>query len=436
MGLLARLTRRNLSYQQVWMSDSGESSDGPRATEKSASGLIAFMSAVRLLTDDISTLPMGAFVKIGGQAMPYFPRPLWIDNPVPANPNITRAVQVSEIMSSLLFDGNAMLYCLPSVVDPAEITVLTPSEWTVGKRPNGAPTYSNGRVTLGSDQVVHVPLVKVPGAARGLSFIESARQAIIAGVAVEQFAGRFFTKGASPSVVLKLPPGVKLTEAQARELADRFASNNAGVGKSHGVAVLDQGGDIVPWSITPEQAQFIETRLANTEDMARLFRIPPPMLGINAPGAVSYASVEQQSINYVVHTLRPYLERIEQAFSRLLPARPDGTQPYVKFNVAGLLRGDLKSRYEAYSSGLMSGFITYNDVRRLEDLPPMEGGDTQRVPLTHTDPALGDLAQRTSMAAALVGKGFDPEDTMAKLGLPAIKHTGVPVTVYPEGGTK
>ena len=384
MGLRDRLFRRTMTYQQVWGSDDDSADFAPRANVKTASGLIAFMAAVRLLTDDISTLPVGVFVKSAGQAVPYFPRPEWIDNPLPRDPSVTRSVFVSRMMASFLFDGNVLLECLPSVYEPAEVRVLNPLEWEIGTNPDGSPYYSNGSVRYGADRIKHIPLVSVPGSSRGLSFIESARQAIISGTSVEQFAGRFFTRGTTPSVAITLPTGVKLTEAQALEYANRFAAKHSGVGKSHGVAVIDQGGSIVPWSVTPEQAQFIETRLANTEDMARLFRIPPPMLGINAPGAVSYASVEQQSINYVVHTLRPYLERLEQALSQLLPAG-SGNKPYLKFNVAGLLRGDLKSRYEAYNVGILAGFLTYDDVRRLEDMPPIPNGSVQRVPLVLLD---------------------------------------------------
>jgi HK97 family phage portal protein len=269
--------------------------------------------------------------------------------------------------------------------------------------------------------MLHIPLVQQPGEDRGISFIESARQAISAGLAMEEQSARFFGQGSILSGALEMPATWEPSQAKVDEARRNFESRHAGSGRAHGVAVLTGGAKFVPMSVTPEQAQFIQTRVSNVLDMARLFRIPPVMLGVTEPGAMSRASTEDQSLNYVIHTIRPYLERIEAAYSRLLYGRG-----YMKFNVAGLLRGDLKSRYESYSVGMAAGFLTTDDVRNLEEFPPVPNGNLQRVPLDHADREIADLKQRTDIYALLSGKGYVPAEAAKIAGLPAPIETPPP----------
>ena len=148
------------------------------------------------------------------------------------------------------------------------------------------------------------------------------------------------------------------------------------------------------------------------------------MLGITTPGAMSYASVEQNSINFVTYTLNPYLSKLEAAYSSILPA-----EAFVKFNTNALLRGDTTTRFAAYNSALQSGWLSINDIHRLEDLRPVEGGDVYRVPLANVDLAAANLVEtdkRIMMAVRLVQAGFDPSESLAALDLPSIEHTGLP----------
>jgi hypothetical protein len=171
---------------------------------------------------------------------------------------------------------------------------------------------------------------------------------------------------------------------------------------------------------------MLDSRKLAIEEVARMFRVPPHMIGITTPGAMSYASVEQNNINFVVHTLRPYISKIEDAYSRLLP-----TVAFLKFNVDGLLRGDFQTRIAGYSTGLQSGFYSVNDVRRFEDLTPVEDGDQFRVPLANidlTDTNIIEQDKKVQMVQRLVLSGYDPAETLKALELPPIKHTGVPST--------
>ena len=148
------------------------------------------------------------------------------------------------------------------------------------------------------------------------------------------------------------------------------------------------------------------------------------MIGITTAGAMSYASVEQNNINFVVHTLRPYISKLEDAYSTLLP-----TDAFMKFNVDGLLRGDYTTRIQGYSIGLQSGFYSVNDVRRFEDLRPVDNGDVNRVPLANINLASSDVVEqdkKVAMATRLIAVGFDPASVLLALDLPPMDHTGVP----------
>jgi hypothetical protein len=151
------------------------------------------------------------------------------------------------------------------------------------------------------------------------------------------------------------------------------------------------------------------------------------MLGSQVPGARAYASQEQDSVSFVTITLRPIIYKIEEAFGRLL--RPLNPAAFLRFNMEGLLRGDIQSRYAAYSQGVQAGFLSINDIHRIEDMRPVDGGDVYRVPLSHVDLAAANIVEqdkRITMAVRLINVGFDPADVLAGLSLPPMDHTGLP----------
>jgi hypothetical protein len=165
------------------------------------------------------------------------------------------------------------------------------------------------------------------------------------------------------------------------------------------------------------------------EDVARAFNVPPHLLGL--PGTTSYASVEQNNLAWVTHCLRPIIQKIEGALSPLLALSPNSQDAFLRFNIDGLLRADYNSRMSAYSVGLQAGFMTINDVRRLEDLRRLDdpSADTVRVPLANVNlPAatLNETETKVSMASKLVQVGFDPTSVLAAMNLPEMDHTGVP----------
>jgi phage portal protein BeeE len=211
-------------------------------------------------------------------------------------------------------------------------------------------------------------------------------------------------------------------------MQEAFDSRHKGWAKAHKTAVLSGGAQYKPTNIPNDQAQFLDSRRLAVEDVARAFNVPPHLLGL--PGTNTYASVEQNNLAWVTHGLRPIVQKIEGALSPLMSRYPGGEQAFIRFNLDGLLRADINSRMTAFSTGLQSGFLTINDVRRIEDLPPINdpSADTVRVPLANVNVEAADLSaqtERVDMAQRLIQVGFDPADVMRKLGLPAIEHTGI-----------
>jgi HK97 family phage portal protein len=278
---------------------------------------------------------------------------------------------------------------------------------------------------LSSEQVLHIIDVLKPGHIRGVARTEALKENWGLALALESFAARYFGQGVTMAGHIEFPGN--LSPEQAKDLSDAFSSRHGGFRKAHKVGVLSGGAKFVSDQVDNNAAQFIDSRRMAVEDVARAFNIPPHMLGL--PGTNTFSSVEQNNIWFVVNTLRPIVQKLEGAFSTLLSAEPGGENAFIKFNLDGLLRGDANSRFAAYSNGLQSGWLKVNDVRRLEDLPPVDGGDIARVPLANiaiTEAGVVAQDKLVMMANRLVTAGYDPAEVLAALGLPDIKHTGLP----------
>ncbi len=211
----------------------------------------------------------------------------------------------------------------------------------------------------------------------GYSPIKLARQSIGLGMAAEEFGARFFGNDARPGGVL-VHPGSLSPEAQDR-MRESWASKHGGLDKSHKVAILEEGLTYQEIGIPPEDAQFIETRKFQIQEVARIYRIPPHMLADLE--RATFSNIEHQSIEFVMHTIRPWLVRWEQSISQNLMLEKDRKRYYPEFLVEGLLRGDITSRYQAYATARQNGWMSANDIRELENMNPVDGGDVYLVPL-------------------------------------------------------
>ena len=415
---------RAISTQSLFALGDGFSvttNSGTVITEKDSLKIEAVYACVRMISDSISTLPVDTFLRLDGTRRPFRPRPMWLDNP---ESGVTRIEHFQQVLVSLMLNGNSFTRIVRDDQGVAALIVLNPQRVECSRdRVTRRPIYVyENRDVIQAEDMIHITELRLPGEMRGISRIDFMKENLGLAKALEEFAARFFGQGSSASGIIEFPGN--LTREQAKDLVSGFEEGHKGLRRSHRPGVLFGGAKFTKTTVDNDSAQFLESRRFAVEEIARIFRVPPSMLGVTTPGAMSYASVEQNGIQYVTHTLRPYIEKIEEGYSRLLDGRA-----FMKFNVDGLLRGDQASRYSAFSTGIQSGFLSINDIHRLEDMSPVEGGDSYRVPLANVDINAANLAEidrKVLMAQRLITTGFDPADVLAKLGLPAMMHTGVP----------
>ena len=234
-----------------------------------------------------------------------------------------------------------------------------------------APTVKGSIVRLKPSDVLHIPGLGFDGLV-GYSPIAMAKNAIGLAIATEEYGSKFFANGAQPSGVLEHPGTIK----DPQRIRDSWMSQFGGSANSNKIAVLEEGLKYTPISISPEQAQFLETRKFQINEIARIFRVPPHMVGDLEKS--SFSNIEQQSLEFVKYTLEPWLVRWEQSIQRTLFSAEEKKTYFVRFNVEGLLRGDYASRMNGYAVGRQNGWMSANDIRELENLdriPAEEGGD-------------------------------------------------------------
>ena len=290
------------------------------------------------------------------------------------------------MMANLLIYGNAYAQVLRDGAN--RVTALYPLEpykMDVSRSDDGQIYYvywrdrdeanaknESGAMILRKDQVLHIPGLSFNGLV-GMSPIGLAKESIGMAIAAEEFGSTFFASGATPSGVLELPGSTQ--EEKINELRDAWEVIHKGSHNSHNMAVLTDGMKYKQISIPPEQAQFLETRKFQINEIARIFRVPPHMIGDLERSA--FSNVEQQSLEFVKYCINPWVTRWEQAMWQSLILLSERNTHYIKFNLDGLMRGDYETRMKGYSIGIQNGFLCPNDVRRLEnmnEIPEADGG--------------------------------------------------------------
>ena len=407
---------------------------GIDVTADSAIRMSTVYACVRLLGDTISSLPLGAYVRRGrariSYAAAYGETPYWVNTP---NPETSRIEFYEQVISSLNIHGNAFILTVrDDNNEVVEVYCLNPDDVRIRRlRPNEPLVYEvqtrdeQGAYTqiLTKNEMLHIPLFRLPGSHYGLGPIAAARLTIGAAMAADTYAASYFGNAANPGGVIEVPG--ELTEDQAQDIGRDWNITHTGPYRAGKIGVLSGGASFKPLTLNAQDAQLLDTRRFNVEDIARLFRVPISLLGHPVAGAMSFASVEAQNLSFVQHSLRPLLERLEQAFSTLLP-ESDG---FIKFNLDALLRGTTLERYEAYTKGLREGFLSLNDVHAFEDMAPIPDGDNYRVPLQNIDASDAKdvgVKLRAEIVTQLVQVGYDPEAVLAAIGMEPMAHTGVP----------
>lgn len=362
----------------------GGTSSGKNVNEQTAMQVTAVYSCVRILSEAIAALPLHTYkYKDGGGKEKAIEHPLYYllhDEP---NPEMTSFVFRETLMSHLLLWGNAYAQILRN--GKGEIIALyplMPNRMTVDRAANGEIYYRYStnesdnvslkklsQVYLRKEDVFHIPGLGFDGLV-GYSPIAMAKNAIGMALATEEYGAKFFANGASPSGVLEHPSTIKDPD----KLRESWNSLFKGSSNSHKIAVLEEGLKYQPIGISPNEAQFLETRKFQIDEIARIFRVPPHMVGDLEKS--SFSNIEQQSLEFVKYTLDPWVTRWEQSIQRSLLLKSEKKDYFAKFNVDGLLRGDYQSRMSGYATGIQNGFLSPNDIRSLEnmDLIPDELG--------------------------------------------------------------
>jgi HK97 family phage portal protein len=339
--------------------------DGSPVSDATALRLVDAYACMTLLADAVSMLPLDALRRTAEYREPVKGTTI-LDRP---DPEIERWDFICRLVMSLAARGNAYAAILARDAAgwPTAMRALHPDDVAPWRDPRTGEKMWRVRgvkALVPVEDIWHIPLVTMPGSDLGLSPIECARRGIRMSVATEQFGDKWFTDGAHPSSVLESDAPVP--DDEARKTVARWMASHGGRRRP---ALLSGGLKWRAITIAPNESQFIETRKLNTSQIARIWRVPPHMIG-DVEKSTSWGSgLEEQGIGFVVFTLGPYLQRIEAAFTRIMP-KPQ----YAKFNVGALMRGNTKDRYLSYAIGRQWGWLSVDDIRANEDLPPLPNG--------------------------------------------------------------
>lgn len=343
---------------------------GASMSHGEAMRLSAVFACLRLLSEAISTLPIDTFRRQAGVRLPYRPRPAYLDF---APPGLSRIDYLSMVMLSLLTDGNAYVG-VDRAPDGAirNLVVFDPCYVAVELDAGKLIYQVQGQPLVPWLELVHIKGMTMPGAIVGLSPIAYARETIGLGLAAQRFGSAFFSNGALPSAVIEAPS--KMSQEAADRFRETWNGRHGGVGQAQRVGVLTEGAKLTKVSVQPEDAQFLQTRQFQVPDIARIFGVPPHLIA-DASNSTSWGSgLAEQNLAFGQFSLRPWIERIEDAHNRLLTL--DGLPDvFLKLNLDAMLRASLKDRYDSYAAGITNRFLTINEARRLEDLAPVDWGD-------------------------------------------------------------
>lgn len=377
--------RVSLKDASVWMDLWGvKTAAGPAISEATALNISGVFAAVQLVANTVASLPFPVYRRLerGKERAPE--HPLYRVLHDRANPEMSAFTYREVAQSHLELWGNH--YAEIEMDGAGRVLALWPllPDRTRPVRRNGAKIYQtrlpqpgggDRQIDLPAERVLHIPGLGFDGLV-GYSRIALARESLGLTRAAEEFGARFFGQGSQATGVLEHPG--RLGEKAAETLRKSWEQMHQGLANAHRIAILEEGIKFHQTSIPPEDAQFLETRKFQTAEIARWFGVPPHLIGDLE--RATFSNIEQQAIEYLVHSIRPRLVRWEQTVNWDLLGPRERQQFVAEFLVAGLLRGDTQSRYGAYAVGRQWGWLSANDVRELENMNPVGGGDIYLVP--------------------------------------------------------
>jgi len=389
----------------------GGTTAGKAVNERTSMQMTAVYACVRILSEAVAGLPLHLYTYGKNNS-----KEKAIDHPLyyllhnEPNPEMTSFAFRETLMTHILLWGNAYAQIIRN--GKGEILALyplMPERMQVNRDRNGTLYYQYTKqdgdtntlkgttIILDSSEVLHIPGLGFDGIV-GYSPIAMAKNAIGMAIACEEFGAAFFANGAAPSGILEHPGTLK----DPKRVRETWQGQFGGSSNSGKVAVLEEGMKYIPISISPEQAQFLETRKFQVNEIARIFRVPPHMVGDLEKS--SFSNIEQQSLEFVKYTLDPWVIRWEQSLSRILFNKDEKKKYFIKFNVEGLLRGDYQSRMGGYATARQNGWMSTNDIRQLENLNKISDEDGGNLYLVN-----GSMLP-LNMAGSYVDKGNSTQE--------------------------
>tara|TARA_R100001163_G_scaffold8617_2_gene8466 strand:+ start:2536 stop:3714 length:1179 start_codon:yes stop_codon:yes gene_type:complete len=333
--------------------------------------LTSVWCAIRLLAESVSSLPISVYTKQkNGDKLEDTKSPIY--NLVKFKPNYyqNKITFFEFIMLSICTEGNAYVKIeRNNSGTPVQLICLDPEIVKVFVNENQL-YYQTESGVLDSSDILHFKTITDDGFT-GISPIDQCAKALNWSESLEQFGSTFFSNGAKPSSILQTDRA--LSDTALQRLKTSFNNNYGKLKNSNSTIVLEEGLTFKPISISPEQAQFLSSRQFSIEEVARIFNVPPHMLKDLSKS--SFNNIEMQSQEFVTYTLMPYINRIEAEMNLKLFRTNEIGKTFVEFNVNGLLRGDVKSRTEAYKTAITNGYMSINEVRQKENLNSIVGGD-------------------------------------------------------------
>ena len=401
MGIFSKLNPfRNsatMKEPEWWRQALGASltNAGVSVTPENAMKLTAVFSAVRIISESIASLPLVLYERDGDRKRLAVDHPLFtllhdIPNDVQTN------FELLEFgMANLLLRGNQYNHVVRNgrgealSITPLKAAYMKPENGVGGKinfnyqEPGNERVYRQDEIWrtagLGSDGVI------------GLSPIQEAKQPLGIGMAAENYGAKVYSNGAQVPAVLESEH--RLTDEQFKALKEQWSENYGGLENAFKTAILEGGLKYKNVGLNLSDAEFIASRKMTVADVSRIYRVPLHML--SELDKATFSNIEHQGIEFVVHTIRPWVTRLEKSITRDLLLPSERGRYFAKFKLEGLLRGDTKSRYEAYGLGIRDGWLNRNEVRELEDRDPVEGLDEFILPLNmaeqNGDPAMNSL---------------------------------------------
>lgn len=346
---------------------------------KNATSISAVYAAIGVISDTISTLPLNVYELNGKNRNIANNHNLQKIIKFKPNEYLTNVTFIEAVVKNMLTYGNAYIYPIKTrsneiikleIVHPENIQIQS-----YQKVPFYLYTSTKGSIRLELNELINIPYFSYDGL-NGLSPISACRSNLETMKAVDEHSKTFYKNGAFPSGVLEMP--VELSDEAYARLKKSWHTAYSGE-NANKTAILEAGAKYAPITIPNKDAQFIELKQFQVSDIARIFNIPAHKIGDLSHA--TFSNIEQQEINYAIQTILPLITKIESFFNRWLIEDDEKSRLYFKFKLSAMLRGDAKSRFESYMLGRNMGVYSVNEIRELEDLNPIDGGDIYDKPL-------------------------------------------------------